>query len=252
MENAADASKHSVIAGSAPPGAQLRLRKAFVTETSPVRTMSNGVVTLDEVENEPANQGPIIRFQDVLDTWMKVPPSGNFEYHANPSTRPIMAEHRIRGVADSPYRTQTWENSESTLPREHIDKEFSITGSDTARLLKVSVDWATPDDYDLEIYYKQPDGTLKSMPGSGGPPGAKEVAFIEDPPVGDYILRVANFAAANPSWTMRSKVFAPGPDIVVGGGKEAWKLTCHKAGRTKTQKVYVDRAQRVNVSNACP
>ena len=58
MENAADATKHSVIEGTGPPGAQLRLRKAFLTETSPVRTMSNGVVTLDEVESQPANQGP--------------------------------------------------------------------------------------------------------------------------------------------------------------------------------------------------
>ena len=58
MENAADASKHSVIAGTGPAGAQLRLRKAFVTETSPVRTMSNGVVTIDEVENDAGQPGP--------------------------------------------------------------------------------------------------------------------------------------------------------------------------------------------------
>ena len=250
MENAADATKHSVIAGSGPPGAQLRLRKVFVTETSNVRTMSNGVVTLDEVENDPANQGPKIRFLDVLDTWMKIPASGTFEWHVNPSTRPIVAEKRIRGVAESPYRTQTWENTEATLPGDHIDKEFSITGSDNVRLLKVSLDWATPDDYDLEIYLKQADGTLKKMGGSGGPPGAKEMAFIDDPPVGDYVLRVVNFAAVNPSWTMKAEVFEPGPDIVIGGGKEAWKLTCHAKG-VKTQKVYVDRGGRVNVGNPC-
>ena len=38
LENTADATKHSVIEGTGPPGAQLRLRKAFLTETSPVRT----------------------------------------------------------------------------------------------------------------------------------------------------------------------------------------------------------------------
>ena len=106
MENAADATKHSVIAGSAPPGALLRLRKAFATETSNVRTMSNGALTLEEVEGEPANQGPKIRFMDVLDTYMRVPPSGTFEWHTNPSTRPISAEKRIRGVAESPYQTR--------------------------------------------------------------------------------------------------------------------------------------------------
>ena len=133
-------------------------------------------------------------------------------------------------MAESPYRTQTYENSDPTLPGDHIDKEFSITDSDDARLLKVSLDWATPDDYDLEIYLKQADGTLKTMPGSGGPPGAKEEAFIDDPPVGDYVLRVVNFAAVTPAWTLKAEVFAPGPDVVTGGGKEAWKLTCHTAG----------------------
>jgi hypothetical protein len=63
---------------------------------------------------------------------------------------------------------------------------------------------------------------------------------------------VVNFAAANPSWTMKAEVFAPGPDIVIGGGKEAWKLTCLKSGQVKTQKVYVDRGGRVNVGNPCP
>ena len=251
MGNAADAAKHSVIAGSAPPGAQLRLRKAFVTETSNVRTVSTGALNIPAVEDDPANQGPKIRFLDVLDTWMKVPASGAFEWHVNPSTRPIMAEQRIRGVAESPYRTQTWENIDPTLPTEHIDKEFSITDADNARLLTVSLDWATPDDYDLEIYLKQADGTLKEMPGSGGPPGAKEKAFIDDPPVGDYILRVVNFAAVTPAWTMKAELFEPGPDIVIGGGKEAWKLTCHTAGTAKTQKVYVDRGQRLSVESPC-
>ncbi len=251
MENAADASKHSVIAGSAPPGAQLRLRKAFVTETSNVRTLSTGALNIPEVEEDPANQGAKIRFLDVLDTWMKVPASGAFEWHVNPSTRPILAEQRIPGVAESPYRTQTYENSDPTLPGDHIDKEFSITDSDDARLLKVSLDWATPDDYDLEIYLKQADGTLKTMPGSGGPPGAKEEAFIDDPPVGDYVLRVVNFAAVTPAWTLKAEVFAPGPDVVTGGGKEAWKLTCHTAGTAKTQKVYVERGGRVTVGNPC-
>ena len=223
MENAADTSKHSVIEGTGPPGAQLRLRKAFVTETSPVRTFSNGVVTLDEVEAEPANQGPVQRFPDLLDTWMNIPQSGTFVWHVNPSTRPIAAEKRIRGVAETPFRTQTWENSDAMLPNDTVDKEFTITESGV-RLLKVSLNWSTPDDYDLELYLKQPDGSLKDMGGSGGPPGAKETAYVEDPPAGTYVLRVVNFAAANPAWTLKAEVFEPGPDIIDRrwqGGMEA-------------------------------
>ena len=37
----------------------------------------------------------------------------------------------------------------------------------------------------------------------------------------------------------------------MGGGKEAWKLTCHTANGIKTQKVYVDRGQRVTAANPC-
>ena len=54
---------------------------------------------------------------------------------------------------------------------------------------------------------------------------------------------MVNFAAANPAWTMKAEVFEPGPDIVIGGGKEAWKLTCHSQRPIKTQKVYVDRGR---------
>ena len=33
-------------------------------------------MTLDEVESQPANQGPRKRFLDLLDTWMNIPQSG--------------------------------------------------------------------------------------------------------------------------------------------------------------------------------
>ena len=251
MEHAADESKHSVITGSAPPKALLRLRKVFVTETSPVRTVSNGVLDIPEVEEQPANLGEKVRFLDTLDSYMVVPASGTFSWHVNPSTRPIRAEVRIPGVAEQPSRTQTYENTGPTLPGEHIDKELTVTEGDARRLLKVTLDWATPDDYDLEIFLKQPDGSLKEMPGSAGPPGAKEEAFIDFPEAGDYVLRVVNFAAVTPAWTMTAELYGPGPDVVTGGGKEAYKLTCHGGGGVKTQKVYVDRGQRITIDKPC-
>ena len=183
---------------------------------------------------------------------MNIPKSGTFVWHVNPSTRPIMAEKRIRGVAENPYRTQTWENTDASLPGDEMDREYTITAAEPVRLLKITLDWATPDDYDLEVYLKQPDGTLKNMGGSGGPPGAKETAFIEDAPAGTYVLRVVNFAAVTPAWTLKAEEFGAGPDIVIGGGTEAWRLICHKGREMKSQKVYVDRAGRVNVGNPCP
>jgi hypothetical protein len=83
MENAADASKHSTLAGSAPAGAKLRLSKEFVTETSPVRPAETDVV---EVDGQPELDRQT--FLDKLDTTMTVPVSGSFEWAINPSTRP--------------------------------------------------------------------------------------------------------------------------------------------------------------------
>ena len=90
------------------------------------------------------------------------------------------------------------------------------------------------------------------MPGSGGPARLQRGGLHRQPGrSGDYILRVVNFAAVNPAWTLKAEVYGPGPDVVIGGTKEAWKLTCHSANGVKTQKVYVDRAQRLTVQNPC-
>ena len=75
LESTANEARHSVIAGNAPPGAVLRLRKSFLTKTSPVLDASG-------------QEGPVQTFADVLDTTMQVPGPGSYRYHANPSTRP--------------------------------------------------------------------------------------------------------------------------------------------------------------------
>ena len=64
LENAADPRRHSVITGTAPAGATLRLLKTFDTRTS---------------------TGKI---RDRLVSTVVVPPGGKFTWHVNPSTRP--------------------------------------------------------------------------------------------------------------------------------------------------------------------
>jgi hypothetical protein len=64
LENAADPGRHSVITGTAPAGATLRLSKTFGTPTS---------------------FGPI---RDRLLSTLVVPSGGKFTWHVNPSTRP--------------------------------------------------------------------------------------------------------------------------------------------------------------------
>ena len=73
-ERAANPAEHSVIEGPAPAGAVLTLRKAFDTPTC-------------ESASCPAGTGP--SFRDVLETRLVVPADGSFEWHVNPSGRPL-------------------------------------------------------------------------------------------------------------------------------------------------------------------
>ena len=71
MEHAAAAANHSLIEGSAPPGAILKIEKDFVTPT--------------RNEDQPS-------FEDHLESELEVPSSGSFQWHINPSTRPLVAQ----------------------------------------------------------------------------------------------------------------------------------------------------------------
>jgi Ca2+-binding RTX toxin-like protein len=67
-ERAGDESNHAVLEGSAPEGATLTLRKAFQTPTS--------------------QEG--LAVDDVLVTTLEVGPSGTYEWHVMPSSRPLV------------------------------------------------------------------------------------------------------------------------------------------------------------------
>ncbi|MGH3712776.1 MAG: M14 family metallopeptidase [Micromonosporaceae bacterium] len=76
LESTADAAHHSVVTGSAPAGAVLRLKKQFDTATW------NGAT-----------------FPDTLETTLVVPAGGAYTWHTNPSTRPI---------AQQQGKTESW------------------------------------------------------------------------------------------------------------------------------------------------
>ncbi|MEJ7876401.1 MAG: M14 family zinc carboxypeptidase [Solirubrobacterales bacterium] len=69
-ERAADRSEHSVIEGSAPDAATLRLRKDFQVPLHP-------------------QQGPNASFADELETTLDVPDGGSYEWDVMPSGRPL-------------------------------------------------------------------------------------------------------------------------------------------------------------------
>ena len=93
LENTAASAKHSTLTGKAPPGTVLRLKKSFMTETSPVIDV-NGVA------------GAVQTFPDTLDTTMVTPFAGGFRWGINPSTRPIAAQSKGRPATGSPSGPQ--------------------------------------------------------------------------------------------------------------------------------------------------
>jgi hypothetical protein len=223
LENTADASRHSVVSAKAPAGATLRLRKQFAT---------------------PTYDGS--SFTDRLDTTTTVPASGKVSWHVNPSTRPLVMKHRLEVLAEEPTREETYTASTASLPTQHEDVELVVTetGQD---LLQVELDWPTPDDYDLEVYRKNADGSLTEVASSGNFVGEKELATVDAPAPGTYVLRVINFASVSPTWTMTAGLYATEDTVVGDGLVENWTLTCERPDGTvlQTVPVVVDRGQQV-------
>jgi hypothetical protein len=86
-ENSFSKTDHSTIAGRAPAGRVLRLRKTFVTDTSPVCGMSDmGPINIID---GCSNEGPAQAVADFLDYTTVVPASGKFSWIVTPSTRPF-------------------------------------------------------------------------------------------------------------------------------------------------------------------
>jgi Zinc carboxypeptidase len=246
LRNAADASKHARLTGDAPAGSKLTLSKEFVTETSPVEPAQ-----LDVVDGQPSPAGPEQTFVDRLSTELTVGDAGTFEWAVNPSTRPAVMEQRMPTVAETPTRAETYRNQTQTQPNQvagegaegtYEDVALDVRESDGAKVLSLELTGDSPaDDYDLELY-RRVDGELVQVATSGNPANP-ELIMLDDPPVGDYVLRVVNWLAAAP-WTVEAKWLAAGPDEVTPGQVEAWTLTCERPdGVTVARKVVIGRGE---------
>jgi hypothetical protein len=222
LENTVDTATHAVITGKAPKGATLRLRKQFAS---------------------PTWSGS---FTDTLDSSMVVGSAGNYTWHVNQSTRPVVQDKLVEITEDAPVRSQEWTGGSTTVGQS-VDHEFEVTETDTD-LLEVALDWPTPDDLDLEVYRKAADGSLTQVGSSGNVPGEKETAEIAAPTPGDYVLRVINYASVAPSYTLKATLFDSRTveSREVPGLIESWTLTCEKNGQVLQRlPVVVDRGQRV-------
>ena len=144
-------SLHSVIAGSAPSGSELKISKTVTTETSPVWNNDYGT-----------DIGPVQTFQDTLEYSMKTD-GPSFEWNVNPSTRPVVAGRDGRPATGPPQADLTFanpagqpaENTGDQLSGAHEEFSFDVQGPpavDNGRMT-VHIDWGNPDtDWDVYVY----------------------------------------------------------------------------------------------------
>ena len=246
QENTADTTKHSVLAGRAPAGTVLRLTKTFEMPTS--------------------QEG--LTFTDTLNTTMQVDQGGRFEWHVNPSTRPLIAK-AATGEVDpgDPSPPQQFSGGPSPDARPCVtyfevpetrdptcwnDHAFEVPASGGGidnEYAHVEIAWSTEaTDWDLEIYRdSNGDG---SSEGEGEPvassttaPNTSERATLgPDVAPGRYVARVINYAAVEP---YEGTVTFQAPDPYQAP-EESWTLSCETPGGTtlSSRQVFVARGER--------
>ena len=226
QENAADTGTHSVLAGRAPANAVLRLTKAFETPTFDGSS-----------------------FTDRLNTTMQVGADGVFEWHANPSTRPLVMKESGRPATGEPSAPQEFASRGEAVPCADFDdppetcyEDHPITvpsgeGIDNATA-RVRIEWGTPaSDYDMKILE---DGQVIATSGQGTT--NFEEAVLADPAC-SYVVRVINYAAVEP-WS--GTVSFEGPEPYQEAQQETWTLSCEQPEGTirSARQVFVERGQR--------
>ncbi|MCW2991393.1 MAG: hypothetical protein JWM73_1987 [Solirubrobacterales bacterium] len=92
---AADPKTHAIVTGTGTPGAELEVKKSFVTDSSPICTVAQGLVTVsgDGTPVDCAAPGAVFgvtHAQDGLDYKTVVKADGTFTWHITQSTRPFV------------------------------------------------------------------------------------------------------------------------------------------------------------------
>jgi hypothetical protein len=255
-EAASNPALHSILEGEAPPGAILKVEKKFETPTSQDTT-----------------------FTDHLESEMEVPSSGNYDWHLNPSTRPLVAQDRGRQAHGSPSAaiSETGQPGPSAIPcadaettdemcfNDHPFEVLAGPGIDNDSVT-VEATWATPTtDWDLYVVQDTngdgssvlPDGADEGSEPDSEPvvgssavgPTALESTTFAQPEApdgslapGKYVARMVNFAAVEP---YDLNLTFNGPPEFIPKTTETWKLTCTYAGEERiNQEILIGRGER--------
>ena len=93
------------------------------------------------------------------------------------------------------------------------------------------------------------EGGTRQAFGQSASATADEKIIRENVEPGEYVLRVVNWLAANPTYTGRFATFAAGEVEQRARTPEAWTLTCERPDGAvlDTLKVIVDRGERVTL-----
>ena len=258
LESTANAARHSVIQGNAFPGAVLRLKKTFRTDTSPV-------IDADGVP------GKMLSFTDELNTTMAVPASGDFAWHINPSTRPLAAQAVGRppnGGAPSPPISRSGTTSQPPCPTYFevpescvqgiTDEQFEVPanqpGSVDNGFATIKLTFPEEADLDLEIYKTDAGGNATGDPisSSAGGSNPEQTSIGPDPTPGKYVARVINYTGGT---TYQLDITFTGPKPFRAPFKESWTMTCEgvdgKVAATRQVQIERGEVKTENFGAAC-
>ncbi|MEX2197081.1 MAG: M14 family zinc carboxypeptidase [Thermoleophilaceae bacterium] len=252
-EAAASAADHAVLQGTAPAGNVLRLRKQFETLTSsycekgiePVVNVGLPIVCL-------TGEQPPQTLQDEQDTTTTVPADGAFEWHIGQSTRPFVGGGAVIETltdVDPPLATF---NGAPGVPTETVNHEFSLPADLPADKLRIALTLTPPEDYDIEVFRKEEDGSLTPLGSSANLPGENEEVVVDAPQPGDYVVAVHYFAAATGLYEVTVTRATVSREVTTGH-KEAYELTCETpdGGVLERHSLVIDRGQSVALNLGC-
>lgn len=245
---------HAVLTGRSTPGAVLRVRKAFDTQTSPYCAIGVSPVAVGDAPGPLACPGGLqkpLTLKDSLDQRMVVPADGRYRWSLNPSTRPFVGGGAvIEKLSETSSRTDTFTGGgpdpvNNTPAASEQDRPFTILPEDNASAVRIDVTWGTPEDYDVEVYRKAADGSLTKVGSSGKAPGQPEQVVLtgDKAAPGNYLLRVVNYAAAVGTWKATIGRYAL-TSTTTTGRPESYVLTCEIEGRVvRSQDLTIGRGQ---------
>jgi hypothetical protein len=266
---AADPATHSVLEGTAQPGTTLKVRKEFVTKSSPVCTYSQGILASAPPPTDCVAPGEVREHDDHLEYATVVPESGAFAWHVTQSTRPFVGWRYADGERTDSTETVDGPGMGASEEEQTVVHEFEVREEDRTSELDLRLTFlAKAEDYDLKLEYVEADGSrtpvgtawvvdgalLWTAPGAGGNPnGLDEHITVTQPKAGRYVATVTNEMGVTNDWTLTVATKGQREGAVEATGeKEAWTLTCERGGEEIARReVVIDRGERQNLGAVC-